>query len=99
MEGGNMEDYKYTPLIRARAGPGHLIVPGDNTYQVETPVRIFTLYPGEHGDSLQGELSIRQDGSDYEALSYYWGEQTDPPPLVRILDRGSVRRLTIRPNL
>lgn len=62
------------------------------------PIRILNLFAGELGNSLKGELANRQDES-YEALSYHWGNDSDPVPPLLIHEKGCVYQIRLTRNL
>jgi Heterokaryon incompatibility protein (HET) len=94
--------YIYKPLLprkpptKSESPEGTQVT--DDAAKNYLPIRILNLYPGPTGDSLQGELIIRQDES-YEALSYYWGETSGPIPPLRIHEKGDVRHIRLTRNL
>jgi Heterokaryon incompatibility protein (HET) len=91
--------YTYTSL---RRGTSTRSETGAEPSQGATPIRILNLYPGEHNDTLLGDLIVRKD-ENYECLSYSWGPEVGPevenPPSVGIMHSGKSWQLRIRENL
>jgi hypothetical protein len=83
------------PLLRTGARD---VFGGDDTSKSDTRIKLLKLFPGQHNDTLGGQLITRED-EKYEALSYYWGPRTESPPRIRILAKNEWSSLPITQNL
>ncbi|KAF7512124.1 hypothetical protein GJ744_002286 [Endocarpon pusillum] len=88
--------YVYKPLLQRKSSDGTQ-GPTDASKNY-LPIRILNLFAGELDDSLKGELVNRQDES-YEALSYHWGDVSEPAPPLLIHEEGHVYQIRLTRNL